>query len=399
MAKSGEQHRIRVGIVAYGLDRPGSGISRYTVELISALRDHRPDIAVTVLKPFAGTVPGLDDIGAVAPLPGARRLPAMMTLGPIETAVAAIAHRLDVVHDPTGISPFLLPRVVGRYGRIVTIHDTVPFVHPNTHARLTNFLFRGYIPRTLRFVDRIVTVSDASKRDIERFLLVGPHRVHRIHCGCGPLFRPPEPSVVNDVIARYGIERPYLLAVGALEARKNLNAVLDAFARLRSMGVNLRLVIVGRRAWKADGIFRRLEELNLGNEVLLTGYVDDVDLPALYAGAACFVFPSLYEGFGLPPLEAMACGTPVVTSNTSSLPEVVGDAGIMVDPHDVDAIVGAVRRIVEHPQVASELRERGYARAAQFTWEQAADEHAALYRTVVNDRRASRPTTSSGVSA
>jgi glycosyltransferase involved in cell wall biosynthesis len=294
---------------------------------------------------------------------------------------------LDIVHDPTGATPFLVPRRLARFARVTTIHDMVPFVHPETHERLTNLLFHRYIPHTLPFVDRIITVSNASERDIVRFFHVRPDCVATIPCGVSPRFGPRAASQVFDTLSRYGIVPPYLLTVGALQARKNLETLLESFARLRLEGLPHRLVVVGRKAWKSEGIFHRLDDLGLGDAVVLTGYVDDADLPALYAGAACFVFPSIYEGFGLPPLEAMACGVPVVTSNTSSLPEVVGDAAITVDPHDVGGFVAAIRRIVDQPALADELRARGLERAQRFTWERAAAAHASLYHDVVEQQR------------
>jgi glycosyltransferase involved in cell wall biosynthesis len=382
----GEQLKVRAGILAYGLDRPAAGIGRYAIELVKALRRHQPDIELVLLKPFDGPVAGLGD-GSEVRLRGTRLLPAMMALGPVEIAIAARRHRLDVVHDPSGISPFLVPNWLGRFGRVVTIHDMVPFIYPETHLWLTNFLFRRYIPRTLRFVDRVVTVSDASKRDIERFLPIAPDRVTRIHCGVSEQFRPQVPDRIVSVLDRYGVARPYILVVGVLAARKNLEAAFEAFARLKAAGLPHRLVVVGRKAWKAEGIFQRLEALGLGEEVVLTGYVEDTDLPALYAGADCFIFPSLYEGFGLPLLEAMACGVPVVASNASSLPEVAGDAGLLVDPRDVDGFASAMHRVVAEPGLANDLRERGFARARQFTWERVAAAHAAIYHDVAAFRR------------
>jgi len=310
-----------------------------------------------------------------------------MAFGPLEIAAAARKHRLDVVHDPMGISPFLMPHRVGAFARLVTVHDAVPFVHPETHVWLTNFLFTSYIPRTLRFVDRIITASESSSRDIQRFFRVDAGRVTHIYCGVDQRFRPQPPERVAAVLARYGVDLPYLLVVGALQERKNLQTAFAAFARLKAEGLPHRLVVVGRKAWKTEGLFRRLNELGLGEEVLLTGYVEDVDLPAFYTGAACFLFPSLYEGFGLPPLEAMACGTPVVASNSSSLPEVVGDAGILVDPHDVAGFADAVRSVIEQPSLAGELRERGLAQAHEFTWERAAAAHVAAYHEAWRDAR------------
>jgi glycosyltransferase involved in cell wall biosynthesis len=374
-----ERSALRVGILAYGLDRPPSGIGRYAIELVRAIRAHHPELEVILLKPFDSEASDLDGIQVVR-LRGTRLLPAMMAFGPLEIAAAARKHRLDVIHDPMGISPFLLPQRVGAFARLVTLHDAIPFVHPETHVWLTNFLFRSYIPRTLRFVDRIITVSDFSSRDIQRFLRVDAGHVTRIYCGVDQRFRPQPPERIAQVLDKYGVVPPYLLVVGALQERKNLQTAFAAFARLKAQGLPHRLVVVGRKAWKTEGMFRCLTDLELGDDVLLTGYIEDVDLPALYAGAACFLFPSLYEGFGLPPLEAMACGTPVVASHTSSIPEVVGDAGVLIDPFDVAGFADAARFVIERPSLAGKLSERGLARARQFTWERAAKEHVAAYQ-------------------
>jgi glycosyltransferase involved in cell wall biosynthesis len=387
MGDRGSRRRLRVGVVAYGLDHPVTGIGRYAIELVRALRASQPTVEVVLIKPFEETIAGLDREDPVVRLPGTRRLPALMSFGPVAIAVVARRFALDIVHDPTGVSPFLVPRRLARFARVTTIHDMVPFVHPETHERLTNLLFRHYIPHTLPFVDRIITDSNASERDIVRFFRVRPDRVATIPCGVSPRFGPRAASQIFDALSRYGIVPPYLLTVGALQARKNLETLLESFARLRLEGLPHRLVVVGRKAWKSEGIFRRLDDLGLGDAVVLTGYVDDADLPALYTGAACFVFPSIYEGFGLPPLEAMACGVPVVTSNTSSLPEVVGDAAIMVDPHDVGGFVAAIRQIVDQPALADELRARGLERARRLTWERAAAAHASLYHEVVEQQR------------
>jgi glycosyltransferase involved in cell wall biosynthesis len=387
MRNLGRCGRLRVGVVAYGLDHPGSGIGRYAIEIVRALRASQPTIDVVLIKPFEEPIAGLDREDPVIRLPGTRRLPGMMAFGPGAIAVVARRFALDVVHDPTGVAPFLVPRRWARFARVATIHDMVPFVHPETHERLTNLLFRHYIPHTLPFVDRIITDSNASERDIVRFFRVRPDGVATIPCGVSPRFGPRSASQVFAALSRYGIVPPYLLTVGALQPRKNLVTLLEAFARLRLEGLPHRLIIVGSKAWKSESVFGRLDDLGLGDAVVFTGYVEDSDLPALYAGAACFVFPSIYEGFGLPPLEAMACGAPVVTSNASSLPEVVGDAAITVDPHDVGGFVAAIRRIVDLPALADELRARGLERSQLFTWERAAAAHADLYHDVVEQRR------------
>jgi glycosyltransferase involved in cell wall biosynthesis len=196
-----------------------------------------------------------------------------------------------------------------------------------------------------------------------------------------PRFRPAGPEALAAVRQKYDLPERFILYVGTIEPRKNLTALLEAYAALmerlsvcdlRPALSDVRLVIVGKKGWLYEGFFRRLHELGLEDRVLFTGYVPDEDLPAIYSAADLFVFPSLYEGFGLPVLEAMACGTPVIASNASSLPEVAGEAGIMIAPHDVRGLAEAMERLLMDKQLRAELRARGLERAKQFTWERAA---------------------------
>lgn len=387
--------RLRVGLLAYGLDKPMTGIGRYTVEIARALAARRPEVELLLLQPFPEDIPGLEGLPRIVLL-GSRLLPAMMSLGAVELALAAHRHRLDVVHDPIGIAPFFAPNRLARYARVVTIHDMVPFAHPETHARLTNLLFRRYMPWTLRHADYVTTVSDFSRSDIARYFGFDPTRIERVYCGVDRRFTPQPSEALQPVLERYGIAQPYLLTVGALQPRKNLEAVLDAFAHLKSQGLPHRLVIVGPRSWKSLGIFQRLDRLDLGRFVTFTGYVDDADLPAIYAGAACFVFLSIYEGFGLPPLEAMACGTPVVAADTSSIPEVVGDAGLLVAPYDVAGAAQAIARVLADDGVAETLRRRGLIRSQQFTWAAAGDQLIELYREAVRVHASRKSTKAKG---
>jgi glycosyltransferase involved in cell wall biosynthesis len=228
-------------------------------------------------------------------------------------------------------------------------------------------------------------VSECSRRDLVSHLGLDVDRVQVIPEGVDARFRPP----VNDawlqaVLARYIIKRPYVLYVGGINARKNIARLFTAYAYLRERHPDVALVLGGKRQWQTDEIDATFRRLNLTDHVHFTGYVDDADLPALYTAAELFVFPSLYEGFGLPPLEAMACGTPVVTSNVSSLPEVVGDAALTVDPYDVGGLALAIERVLTDEKLQMELRRRGIERAAQFTWERAARETLAMYEAVLS---------------
>ena len=366
---------VRVGLIHYGLDRQTSGIGRYTIELSSALTDQ----GVFVHPLWAGAcLPGAEG----ETLPGAYLLPGLLTFGQAEIAWLARRRRLDVVHDPTGALPLLLTGAA----RVVTIHDAIPYVYPQTSTRLDWLIYHVWLPLALRRVDAVITDSEQSRKDIITYLPVSPERVVPVSLAADRRFRPMETSEVEPILRTYDVQSPYILYVGALESRKNLPRLLEAYALLRQWSPQWRLVIVGARKWKFSPIFDAVQRLGLETHVTFTGYVEDEHLPALYAGADLFAFPSLYEGFGLPVLEAMACGTPVVTSNASSLPEVAGDAAILVDPHDVEQIVNAMRLVLTQPALAAALRAKGLARAAQFSWERTARETIAVYERVLAGR-------------
>lgn len=363
---------MRVGIVHYGLDRQLGGIGRYTTELADALER----AGVHVFRLWAGYRPA----GAAGELlRGAYRLPGLLTIGQIEIAKAVRRLDLDIVHDPIGVMPLLMARTA----RVVTVHDAIPYIHPETSTRLDWAIYRLWLPFALPTAAAIITVSEQSREDLLTHLPVDPERVITVPEAADRRFRPVPAAEAEPILRQYSVERPYILYVGALESRKNLPRLLAAYARLREWSDKWRLVIVGARKWKSSPIFEAVQTLGLEPHITFTGFVEDEHLPALYAGADLFAFPSLYEGFGLPVLEAMACGTPVVTSNSSSLPEVAGDAAILVDPYDVEQIANAMWMVLSQPELAAALREKGLARAAQFTWERTARETIAVYERVL----------------
>jgi glycosyltransferase involved in cell wall biosynthesis len=237
-------------------------------------------------------------------------------------------------------------------------------------------------------VDAVITASNHSRREIERYLGVSPARLSIIPDGVARRFHPlPLEKAKNHVASRFGLRTAYLLYVGALTRRKNLERALEAFSLITKQMPAVRFVLAGSRTWQGTPVEAIAVRLGIEDRVVQTGPLADADLPPLYRGAVLFVFPSLYEGFGLPPLEAMACGTPVVCSNAASLPEVVGDAALMVDPTDVGGMAEAMRRVLADAELADDLRQRGLARAAQFTWERTARETVAVYERVVAEGR------------
>jgi glycosyltransferase involved in cell wall biosynthesis len=240
------------------------------------------------------------------------------------------------------------------------------------------------VRRTARRAARIATVSEYSRQDLLRTYRLPPEKVAVTYNGIESHFAP-QPSSANEaeeIRRRFGIERDFLLAVGSLQPRKNLVRLIRAYARLRAEHDDFthQLAIVGRKLWLTDEIFAEVKRQQWAKDVILTDYVADEDLPRLYRAATAFVYPSLFEGFGLPPVEAMACGTPVVTSNTSSLPEVTGEAALLIDPHSEEDLTRALLSIVRDDALRAKLRAAGIEQAKKFTWREAAEKTLRLYR-------------------
>jgi glycosyltransferase involved in cell wall biosynthesis len=295
--------------------------------------------------------------------------------------------RTDVYHGPA----VFLPHVKLGYRTVVTIHDLVSFLFPETVPRKYSLYMRLMTRLAARSADRIIAVSEATKADLVRTLRVPVTKIAVIHEAVGPEFARPLPSgAVGAVAERYGLRSPYCLFVGNLEPRKNLPRLIEAFAEVRRRLARSprppQLVLVGTRAWLHSGILRAVESRGLGADVVFTDYVPLADLPALYAGATCFVFPSLYEGFGLPVLEAMAAGAPVVAARAGSIPEVAGDAALLVDAQRSGELATALETLLTDAPLRERLIERGRARAARFDWETVARQTLAIYEAAHRGR-------------
>ena len=280
----------------------------------------------------------------------------------------------------------LLPRLAG-VKSVFTLHDLVHRFYPETLSTLNRWFLTIMMGRFLRTADMVISDSENTKRDAVRMYGVDESKIRVIHDGVNARFHPVEAETIIAAREQYALPERFLLFVGTIEPRKNLISLLEAFATLREESNDQesaiggsKLVIVGKKGWKYDDFFRRLRGLGLEGEVLFPGFVPDKDLPAVYSAADLFVFPSLYEGFGLPVLEAMACGTPVVCSNTSSLPEVAGDAALLVEPYDVRELKDALARLLADASLRGGLVDRGLRRVTQFTWQKTAEQTLAVYR-------------------
>jgi len=298
---------------------------------------------------------------------------------------------VDLLHVQY-VAPPICPRPI-----VATIHD-LSFEHlPQMYTPRERWLFKLAIGYTARRAARILTVSEYSARDILATYRVPPERVVVTPEGVSALFVPVrDPACLQAVRHRYGIAREYILSVGSLQPRKNLVRLIRAYINLRRRDDDLdhQLVIVGKKGWLYQDIFRAARQSPFAQDIIFTGYVPEEDLPALYSGATVFVYPSLFEGFGLPVLEAMACGVPVITSYSSSLPEVVGEAAILVNPYDERAIEAALQRAVWDAELRRELSERGLRRAQQFSWKRTAELTLRAYEEVVRSLAKSERTAS-----
>lgn len=265
---------------------------------------------------------------------------------------------------------------------VFTLHDLTALTFPDVHTQLNRRFLQLMLPHFLRDADLVIADSASTQRDAMRLYRLPAEQVRVVHLGVDSRFQPATLDIQTQVRLRYRLPGRFILAVGTLEPRKNLITLLEAYHALRVEGSNVSLVIAGGRGWHSEPFLNRLRALGLEGTVHLLGRVPDEDLPALYTMAEVFAFPSLYEGFGLPVLEAMACGTPVVSSDTSSLPEVVGNAGPLLPPTDVLRWKEALTRITTDATVRAELRQRGLRQAAPFTWGNTARQTYAVYQEI-----------------
>ena len=281
-------------------------------------------------------------------------------------------------HKSTDITLFfnyvIPPGVKGK--KIAIVYDMAYKAYPETVRNRTRRLLNIALKKSCKRADHIITISQFSKSEIMKYLNIPDEKITIMPCGVDTTLYHDKYTEedIQNVLNKYKIQGEYLLYLGTLEPRKNIVRLIKAYAKLKDKKLSPpKLVLAGRRGWMYDDIFQIVKLLNLVDDVIFTGYVDAEDAPLLIKGAMVFLFPSIYEGFGMPPLEAMACGTPVLTSNISSLPEVVGDAGILVDPFSIESIQNGMEMLINDNKLRMELSYRGIQRSKRFTWNESAN--------------------------
>ena len=375
---------MRIGIDYTAAAHQSGGIGRYTRELIAALLKLASPHQYTIFAAAGGLARGdwRSEIES--------RSVRFRTIPLTDNWMARLWHRLrvpipvEVITGPLDIfySPdFVLPPTCRRTRTLLTVHDLSFLRCPDAFVPSLRRYLERTVPRSVAHADRVLADSEATRADLIAHYSTPPGKVEVLYCGVDPRFRPEqEPGERERLRARYGIaDRSYVLSVGTLQPRKNHVRLIQAFGQLADWPAS-QLVIAGGRGWLCEGIFAEAERH--GDRVRILGFADDADLPALYRNAALFALPSLYEGFGLPVLEAMACGTPVVCSNASSLPEVAGDAALMVDPFDIDGLVEAMARTLEDADLRQQMIAKGLAQAARFTWAESAQQLLSVFGAI-----------------
>jgi len=289
--------------------------------------------------------------------------------------------RVDLLHAPVNVVPLL-----ASVPTVVTVHDLAFMAMPDRFLPAKRRYLETFTRLTMGKARHVIADSEHTRGDLIRLLGVPPARVTAVPLGVNGDFRPPDEAAKVAFRARQNLPAHYLLYLGTLEPRKNLVALVRAYARLWRSGLDWPLVLAGGKGWLYEDIFRAVAEEGLTEHVRFPGYVAYEDQPLWYGCATAFVYPSTYEGFGLPVLEAMACGTPVVASTASSVPEAAGDAAILVDPHDGEALTAAIERVARDAALRDDLGRRGLARAALFPWSRTAAETVRVYARVANSQ-------------
>lgn len=353
---------MRVAFDASPVRGRKTGIGVYTADLMRALNEYAPQMETVAL----------DDGVEVSQRTDKRILREQRAL----PRLAANAHA-DLLHL-TGFAAPLRSRVPV----ILTVMDLIGVLFSQNFPPASRFYWSRYLPYTLRSARHLITLSENTRQDILRLTRTPENRITVIPPGVDPRFQVVEDSaLLEQTAARLQLPRSYLLFVSTLEPRKGIDTLLDAYAGIAPQ-VEQDLVIVGKRGWYYETLFDRVRARDLENRVRFTDYIADADMPVVYNLATAFVFPSRYEGFGLTPLEAMACGTPVISSNAASLPEVVGAAGILLAPTDTAGFAAAMRELCVNQELRAELRDKGLRRVRLFSWRRAVEQTVKVYAQV-----------------
>ncbi len=378
---------MRIAIDMTALLPQMTGVDNYITQLVWHLakidegNEYRLYLNQEDRRMFAGRLPRNFSITAISCRQRPIRLFAQQVLLPILTS----RWKADIVHSPS----FIMPHMRGAASHVLTVHDMTSFSHPHCHIALRrSLLYRRMVLASLCRADVVIVPSQATRHAILEYLPdLRSDRIHVTVPGIGEEFRPGVPAWVQEVLTRLNLPQSYILYVGTLEPRKNLSLLLESYRRLIEAGaINEHLVFAGKLGWEHEALLKQMQLPPLRRMVHLVGYVKQQDLPAVYSGARLFVYPSLHEGFGFPPLEAMACGVPTISSQGSSLEENLQGAAKLIPPHDPELLSEAMHHLLTNETSWKHYRQEGLARASNFRWEETARQTLCCYQEVASRR-------------
>ncbi len=368
---------LRVGINAHLLSNEAgyrrAGIHHYIAQVVGHLPLEDGGLEAHLFTRHPGELARLPHLSVVGSRWPTERRSVRIAWEQLIWPWQARQRRLDLLHSMA----FVLPRFTP-CPAIVTVYDLSFLHYPEQFPALQRRYLTGQTGRSCRQARRVITISESGRQDVHRFFGVPLERIDVVYPGVEARYRPLPLAEIDAFRQQRKLPDRFILHVGTLQPRKNIPTLLDAFAQLSDP--DLHLVLVGGKGWLFNEIFRQVARLGLAERVHFPGYAADEELPLWYNAAELFVFPSLYEGFGMPVVEAMACGAPVVASNASSIPEAVGEAGLLFAPQDRAGLAERMASVLNDPAISARMREKGLAQAAQFSWERAGRETAVVYR-------------------
>jgi glycosyltransferase involved in cell wall biosynthesis len=363
----------------------GGGIGRYVRELVNAFarQDHEAMVKLFVSGAKFSQLPP-------TPAPNFDWSPTRLNpkwlariwhRAQLPMPVELFTGRVHIYHA----TDFVLPPTLPAMRTVLTVHDLSFIRVPEAASPSLKAYLDAVVPRSVQIANHVLADSQATKEDLITLYNTPAEKITVLLSGVDSRFRQiPDVSLLLTTRNKYNLgTRPYILSVGTVQPRKNYGRLVEALAQIRSLGCDISLVIVGGKGWMEAPIHDTIRDLRMTDYVHFTGFADEADLPALYSGAVCVAQPSLYEGFGIPVLEGMACGVPVVTSNVSSLPEAAGDAALLIDPYDVEALTDALMRLIEDTALRETLIAKGFAHAATFTWDASAKKLVDVYTQLI----------------
>ena len=372
----------RIGINAHLLsDEAGyrrAGIHQYIAQVLDHLPPPAPGSQYVLFSRHAAALAGKPGFAVQA-----SRWPTESRLVRIaweQTAwpLAAAGEKLDLLHSMAFVTPLL-----SRIPTVITVFDLSFMHYPDSFPPLQRRYLQSQTARSCRKARRVITISESSRQDVHQIFQVPLDRIDVVYPGVDAQYRPLPDADLAEFRRREALPQHFLLHVGTLQPRKNIPILLEALARLRRP--DLLLVLAGGKGWLYEEIFAQVIALGLENQVRFTGYVADAALPLWYNAATVLLFPSVYEGFGLPVVEALACGTPVIAARSSSIPEAGGEAALYFNPHDSEALAAQLTAVLDDQDLAASMREKGLIQARRFSWQKAGEETARVYRRALSE--------------